>query len=61
MILKDSNDFDGFCNIIDNYKQILEVDASMVKYLNKISMTYYNRQIIKESGFNLMNLLKAFG
>ena len=61
MILKDSNDFDGFCSVIDNYKQILEVDGSMVKYLNKISMTYYNRQIIKESGFNIMNLLKAFG
>lgn len=61
MILKDSNDFEAFCGVLNAYKQVLEIEGSLVKYLNKISMNYYNKPIIKDTGFNIMNLLKAFG
>jgi hypothetical protein len=61
LILKDSNDFEGFCGLLNVYKQILEIEGSLVKYLNKISLGYYNKPILKDTGFNIMNLLKAFG
>lgn len=62
MMLKDSNDFDGYCDLINVYKSLIDLDGSLVKYLNKISITFYNKPILKDnSGFNIMNMLKAFG
>jgi hypothetical protein len=56
-----SSDFDKFWTFINLYKPVIETDATLVKYLNKISLLYYNTPIIKEqSGMNIMNLLKAF-
>jgi hypothetical protein len=60
LLIKDANDFNNFWTLINMYKPVIDNDGYFPKYLNKISLLYYNRSIIQESGLNLMNLLKAF-
>ena len=58
---KDASNFDVFWTLINLYKPIIDVDGTFAKYLNKISLVYFNKSIIQEEGgMNIMNLLRAF-
>jgi len=64
---KKNMQFEHFETLIRKYQIPIELDSQIIKYLNLISKTFYERQIIKEDdeakkgGMNLGNLLKMFG
>jgi hypothetical protein len=62
LISRDTNSsFQNFWAFINIYKPLLFIDQHFAKYLNKISLLYYNESILEESGMNnLMNMLRAF-
>jgi hypothetical protein len=58
---KDASNFDVFWTLINLYKPVIDFDPSFVKYLNKMSLGYFNKAILQEEGgMNIMNLLRAF-
>lgn len=57
---QDMTAFDRFWTLINLYKEEIEKDPSLSKYLNKISTVYYNKPFLKENSMNLMNIFKAF-
>jgi len=55
--------FEHFETLIRKYQIPIELDPQLIKYLNLISKSYYDKQIIKEDeqakkGFDLGNLVK---
>lgn len=61
LLCKDASNFDVFWTFINLYKPLLDLDPAFLKYLNKISIAYFNKAIIQEeNNMNIMNLLKAF-
>lgn len=58
---KDASNFDIFWTLLNLYKPLIDLDPSFVKYLNKMSLDYFNKAILQEEGgMNIMNLLRAF-
>jgi hypothetical protein len=61
LLIKDVTNFNYFWTFINLYRPIVSLDHAFPKYLNKVSITFYGQEIIKEDqGMNIMNLLKAF-
>lgn len=61
LLCRDTSNFDYFWTLINIYRPAVSKDPAFPKYLNKISISYYGQEIIKEEqGMNIMNLLKAF-
>lgn len=55
------HDFGKFWALINIYKPVIDQEYFFAKYLNKISLLYYNKAFLKEEeGFNLLNMLKSF-
>ena len=55
--------FDKFVSLVNNYSKFLENDAgSLKKYVNQISIHYYEKPILRQGGgaFNIMNMLSNF-
>lgn len=64
LLSKFGDDFSKFWDIINIYKPFLEIDPTFPKYLNKISLQFYNKAIIQQqenTGMNIMDLLKSLG
>jgi hypothetical protein len=58
---KDASNFDVFWTLLNLYKPVIDLDTTLVKYLNKMSLGYFNKAILQEEGgMNIMNLLRAF-
>jgi hypothetical protein len=60
-ILTKNSGFETFFNVVNVYKDKF-ADKTFVKYVNKISQVYYNRQVVVTGGgFNILNLLNSLG
>jgi hypothetical protein len=61
VILTKNSGFEAFYKLVDMYKDRFQ-DKTFIKYLNKISQNYFNRQIANSGGsqnFNILNLLNS--
>lgn len=56
------HDFGKFWALINIYKPVIDQEYFYAKYLNKISLVYYNKAFLKEEQeLNLFNMLKSLG
>jgi hypothetical protein len=61
LLCQDVTNFNYFWTFINLYRPLVSLDQAFPKYLNKVSISFYGQEIIKEDqGMNIMNLLKAF-
>lgn len=61
--LKECN-FEKYKELINSYQNIINKDNDLQKYLNFISLKYFNQSLEKKEqtgGFNFLNLLNMFG
>jgi hypothetical protein len=59
LLLSNYCEFDNFWFLISQYKISIEYEENLVYYLNKISMIYFDKPILKDQqNNNVLNLLK---